>query len=1032
VLRLSQWMSRAHSLQSEIQQTTIPWRSNPRMQRQHRQGDQVRSLSAMLPAAEFGEVTAAYGNFRASAAGNARRVLDAGTDRIRERASHLVLPPGLGGLDDQRLATALPVPGVGPLIMRVGSVSPSPLRITLYNPANLNSPETVEVVTTGATVPWLMNLDTCGGLVTDSVTTVNSVLLRLLALLPAGQVRAHVYDPVRLGESVKFLFGLGDAAAAVIGEKVKTTDRELGELLVELEEHLTFVTQKYLGEQYETLSAYNADAGDVAEPYRVLVLYDYPQGFGQAGGGAPSELANRLGKIVKSGPRCGVFTLVVAPAVSPGQQDDSVLTAAIQGLPKLYPGHAPSPQFAALPAAVMNPKDAPTATDGPTSGRGTVDRKAQGEQVRSFLDLMKDAPTATDGPTSGRGAVDRKAQGQRVFYAGHYRSWGWQPEPTADPGVVSALIAHLERGLVHAEDVRVDAAGVSRLAAARLAHDVARGVRQPEVLPDPADPSTWWQGNSAREVFATFARVGANGVGELHFDSESSSHALLGGQPGSGKSVLLHAVITDLVRRYSPADLELYLVDHKQGVEFKTYAAGRLPHARVIAVDAEREFGLSVLHSLDAELAHRGQLFRSSGGEQVNLAAYREQTGKPLPRIVAILDEFHMLFEVDDAIAATAGELIDRIVRLGRAFGVHLLLASQTLAGTAGLGRHTLSLVRVRLALTSSDVDSRLLLGDDNPDAKLLTRAGEGILNTEGGLKDANQRFQAVYTTAEEREQLTGYLRVRADAAGFTRGPVVFEGHNLADVDEQVDTVLAEISPSAPAVPLGLPLSLDPPVVAPLRREPGGNLLVVANDELAYPLLTVALTGLAGAGVGTTVLDYGPVDAPWTPALDVLTAATGSVRVLRRRQASDALAEFAALVESRHALSEHRSSAQVLVIVAAHRARELDAGGYGGDENEHLEKILFDGADVGVHVVAWLDKPIKVERKLSSRALRELGLRAIAQASREDSYRLIDSEGAASLHPEQLLFDDHDRATTVRLRGFAAPPPEWVAARMRR
>jgi DNA segregation ATPase FtsK/SpoIIIE-like protein len=90
----------------------------------------------------------------------------------------------------------------------------------------------------------------------------------------------------------------------------------------------------------------------------------------------------------------------------------------------------------------------------------------------------------------------------------------------------------------------------------------------------------------------------------------TSQHALIAGKTGSGKSTLLHALITNLALWYSPDEVEFYLVDFKKGVEFKTYATHRLPHARVVAVESDREFGLSVLQGLDGELKRRGDLYR--------------------------------------------------------------------------------------------------------------------------------------------------------------------------------------------------------------------------------------------------------------------------------------------------------------------------------------------------------------------------------------------------------------------------------------
>ncbi len=101
-------------------------------------------------------------------------------------------------------------------------------------------------------------------------------------------------------------------------------------------------------------------------------------------------------------------------------------------------------------------------------------------------------------------------------------------------------------------------------------------------------------------------QAGATKLQHLRLGKGTSQHVLIAGKTGSGKSTLLHALITNLALRYSPDEVELYLVDFKKGVEFKTYATHELPHARVVAVESEREFGLSVLQRLDAELKRRG------------------------------------------------------------------------------------------------------------------------------------------------------------------------------------------------------------------------------------------------------------------------------------------------------------------------------------------------------------------------------------------------------------------------------------------
>ena len=84
-------------------------------------------------------------------------------------------------------------------------------------------------------------------------------------------------------------------------------------------------------------------------------------------------------------------------------------------------------------------------------------------------------------------------------------------------------------------------------------------------------------------------------------------------------------MVTNMALWFSPDELQFYLVDFKKGVEFKVFAAHGLPHARVIAIESDREFGLSVLRAVDAELSRRGDIFRKLGVQ--DLAAYRRHGG---------------------------------------------------------------------------------------------------------------------------------------------------------------------------------------------------------------------------------------------------------------------------------------------------------------------------------------------------------------------------------------------------------------------
>ena len=148
-----------------------------------------------------------------------------------------------------------------------------------------------------------------------------------------------------------------------------------------------------------------------------------------------------------------------------------------------------------------------------------------------------------------------------------------------------------------------------------------------------------WTGDTVNELRVPIGRTGATKFQYLAIGKGTCQHALIAGKTGSGKSTLFHVMITNLALWCSPEQVEFYLVDFKKGVEFKCYASKRLPHARVVAIESDREFGLSVLQRVDEELKRRGDLFRKSGAQDI--AGYKRAGGRePMPRTLLMIDEF--------------------------------------------------------------------------------------------------------------------------------------------------------------------------------------------------------------------------------------------------------------------------------------------------------------------------------------------------------------------------------------------------------
>ncbi len=768
--------------------------------------------------------------------------------------------------------------------------------------------------------------------------------VRLLTGLPPGKVRFTFVDPVGLGQSFSAFMHLADYNEQLVGERIWTESRHIEARLADLTEHMENVIQKYLRNQFPTIEDYNVHAGEVAEPYRFVVLADVPVSLSE-------NAAKRLASVIAAGPRCGVYTLIAQDLRHP------------------------------LPAGLMQ-TDLDAATVRVAWRRGP---DGTGRSVRTDADF---AP------------------------------WPLELERPPADAALNAVVR----------------------AAGRAAKDAGR-VEVPFEMIAPG-PDAVWTASTANELRIPIGRAGATKLQELVLGRGTAQHALIAGRTGSGKSTLLHALIVSGALWHSPDELEMYLVDFKKGVEFKTYATHHLPHARVVAVESEREFGLSVLRRLDAVLRARGDAFRACATQDV--AAYRAaRPGERMPRVLLVIDEFQELFVEDDKIAQESALLLDRLVRQGRAFGMHVVLGSQTLGGAYSLARSTIGQMGVRIALACNEADALLIMGDDNTAPRLLHRPGEAIYNDASGAVEANNPFQVAWLSDARRTEFLDLASAKAvKPAGAERELVVFEGSAPADLSN--NRLLARAAAGrggaaaiSPLVWLGEPVAIKDPTGFALRKQSGANLLIVGQqDQTALAMGVSALVSLAAQGVrgaDVSVLDGTPADAP--ADMQGVLEREGALRLpgmrlVRYREVGDALAELAAEVEKR--VQGEGGPTKVLLIHGLQRYRvlrrpedEFDFSS-GGDEkaarpDRLLATILREGPGVGVHVICWCDTLASLNRALDRASVREFDGRVLMQISAADSSALIDSPVAGALGGNRAILFSEELGQIEKFRPYALP-----------
>ncbi len=557
-----------------------------------------------------------------------------------------------------------------------------------------------------------------------------------------------------------------------------------------------------------------------------------------------------------------------------------------------------------------------------------------------------------------------------------------------------------------------------------------------------------WSGETTTELRVPIGRTGATKQQFLALGKGTRQHVLVAGKTGSGKSTLFHVLITNLALWCDPRQIEFYLVDFKKGVEFKCYATHRLPHARVVAIESDREFGLSVLQRVDEELKRRGDLFRRL--EVQDLAGYRKVgDGPPLPRTLLLIDEFQEFFVEDDRIAQNAALLLDRIVRQGRAFGIHVVLGSQTLGGAYTLARATLGQMVVRIALQCNEADAYLIMDEGNAAPRLLSRPGEAIYNDTAGTLEGNSPFQIVWLPDEERDRRLRELRARAEQQPEPPSvPMVFEGNAPAHVEENLwlrrclETPAPE-PPSAPRVWLGAPNSIKGPTEAVLQPQSGNHLLLVGQrEEALLALLGISVVSLAAQypppRARFFIFDASPPDSVprrfWEQLIRAIPHAT---TLVTHATLDQTLTELGTDLDARVAAGHAGDApATFLLLHGVQKFKKLrfeEDFGFSLDDPAKavpagalLNRIISEGAGVGFHVLCACDTLNNVYRFLSRKALGEFELRVLFQMSANDSASLIDSPKANDLGLHRALFYHESEGRLETFRPYALPGGDWL------
>lgn len=352
----------------------------------------------------------------------------------------------------------------------------------------------------------------------------------------------------------------------------------------------------------------------------------------------------------------------------------------------------------------------------------------------------------------------------------------------------------------------------------RVAHIGARDILSYYGIDDPGniDFDSLWASRTdtmgRSRLRAPFGNRSDNG--ELLFldmksldEGGDGPHGVMSGTTGSGKSTLVRTVIESLMLSHPPEELQFVLADLKGGSAVKPFAG--VPHVSRIITDLEEDQALMerFLDALWGEIARRKAICDSAGVDDAKeynsvraRMRARGQDMAPLPMLVVVIDEFYEWFRI----MPTAVDVLDSIGRQGRAYWIHLMMASQTIESRA---EKLMENMGYRLVLKARTAGAAQAAGVPNA-VNLPAQAGLGYFRK--SLEDII-RFQAEFLWRD-----------------YFQPGVSIDGEEAPALVHSIDYIRPQLFTNS-FTPLEV--SVGGPDIEPVVAQPNGEVLESADIE---------------------------------------------------------------------------------------------------------------------------------------------------------------------------------------------------------
>lgn len=517
-----------------------------------------------------------------------------------------------------------------------------------------------------------------------------------------------------------------------------------------------------------------------------------------------------------------------------------------------------------------------------------------------------------------------------------------------------------------------------------------------------------WAGVSMSEINIP---VGITDKGELaimHFTQKNAlNSALIVGSPGFGKSKFLHSLILNAALRYSPDELEMYLLDFS-GVEFDVYARMNLPHAKIIAPESEREFGVNILEEIYNEGIRRERLCRDNAVD--NTEALRKKNNQlTVPRILVIIDEFQELFQRNDKMSSRAYFCINNIIQKYRKFAINLVLSSQkAYQVTSDI---SIDEIGNRIAFSCHPRDS-ILVGLDNTSLNLP--GGNFIYNDAKGAKNSNINAKTFYIEGDSKENVgdvTKAMNVIQQAAKShtfkQKDTIVYRSKDLPQFNPSI--IKSEDLPKEIRLYFGQSFAIrNSDIYVPIIGDSNDNVLIIGGETMIsqeicmFTMMSAISTYRNKEKATFYVFDFLRTENPLHNYIEAWKGLDADIKFASK--SNDIVENLKNILDEIERRKEHYSNDMkdiYIFIYAMELGQPFKAikGNYGFEQSEAMRTlgdILREGPLMHVHTVLQIDNYYNLYQAADN-ILWYFNHRIALQMTSSDSNRLIESDAASNL-----------------------------------